>query len=245
MPSLYLVCDDAGFACVDRGIRALVDQAQLPVCAEYMIERDGAAERALKMREHPLVSIGLHFELSGISDRDRVMWCRKLMEEGSSLSEQPDVQGRGTEDARRQLAYFRSVMGTDPAHISTHGNFNADAHGRIAPWWTALMKELFGDVVPPMQLAIPHVRHNCYSWNVAPGLRPPCEPAEFASILVSQSSEPAVEFVMHPALPREGDSGLDMLFDERMRVRDLEAAIRILQSDAIERAGFTVKAMGE
>ena len=241
MPTpLILVCDDAGFASVDRGIRVLTQETGRPVSAEYMIEQDGAAERAQRMEGVSNVLRGLHFEWSGITDEARFRLAKELQRRGTSLGEQPDIRRRAVEDARRQLALFRTMLRTEPAHISTHGNFNADAHGNVMPWWKDLMDELFDGDVPPMQLDLPYVRHNLYSWNVPGTARPPRTPVEFSHELEKFRDRDAVEFVMHPALPQHGDASIDMLFTAEMRERDLLSAIRIIRSGVIERAGFAI-----
>lgn len=240
-PALLLVCDDAGYASVDRGIRALAEATGVPLCADYLIEAEGAVERARKMSTMPGVSIGLHFEWSGMSDADRVEFCRELALQGQHLGEQSDIRQQACTDARRQLALFREALGRDPAHISTHGNFNV-AHGRILPWWEELMAELFNGAIPPMQLQIPHVRHNLYTWNLPEVARPPRTPSEFASELAAMQHHPAVEFVMHPALPAAGDASLEMLFTAEMRIADLEAAVAIMESGVIRQGGFEIVA---
>lgn len=237
MKKLLLVCDDAGHASVDRGIRAIADATGLPLCAEYLILTPGAIERAKEMSAHPLVSIGLHFELAGVSDADRVAMAADLKSRGTVLGEQEDVRTKAAADARAQLKIFRDALGRDPAHVSTHGDFNVDASGAVMRWWIDLMDELFEGNVPPMQWAHPHVRHNNYSWNLDATKRDPCTPEEFEAILREQTSG-VVEFVMHPALPEPGDASIEMLFDAGMRVRDVEAAIAILTSDCVENAGY-------
>jgi hypothetical protein len=239
MKKLLLVCDDAGFAAVDRGIRAIADATGKPLCAEYLILGPGAIERAKDMSAHPLVSIGLHFELAGVSDADRVALANDLKARGTVLGELPGIREKASADARTQLEVFRDALGRDPAHVSTHGDFNVDASGAVMPWWTALMDGLFGGDVPPMQWANPHVRHNKYSWNLDATKRAPCTPDEFETVLREQTSD-VVEFVMHPALPEPGDASIDMLFSAEMRVRDVEAAIAIIASGCIEKAGYRV-----
>ncbi len=238
---LILVCDDAGFESVDRGIRTLVEHTGQPVSAEYMIEQEGAAERARAIAEIGLVSRGLHFELMNISDADRFRLGKELLAGGQFLGELAQIQQRGTADARKQLRMFQDTQGINPAHISTHGNFNTDAHGRVLPWWKDLMEEMFDGQVPPMQLDIPHVRHNLYSWNVPPTERPPRNEEEFSDQLaLADLKGHAAEFVMHPALVRPGDADLQMLFTAEMRQRDLWSAIRLINSGVIERAGFAI-----
>ena len=241
---LMIVCDDAGFASVDRGIRKLVSETRVPVSAEYMVEQDGAIDRAKDMRELPEVSIGLHFELFGMSDAHRFELGQRLMAEGSSLGLQDDIREQGMKDARRQLEIFRRELHMEPQHISTHGNFNTDAEGNILPWWSELMGELFRGNIPPMQLERPYARHNKYSWCQGSAERDPMQPEEFGEHLKSLTGEGqhnVIEFVLHPADPIPGDAPIDMLFDEKMRVeRDLPSAIEIINSGVITESGFRI-----
>lgn len=216
----------------------MAEQTKLPFCAEYLIEQPGAIERAKVMMNMPNVSIGLHFELSGISDAERVQMTKDLKRKGTCLGEQKEMQQKAAEDARRQLRFFRDQLGRNPAHISTHGNFNADINDKILPWWMEMMNELFEGDIPPMQLKAPHVRHNFYSWNCEGTKRSPCEPEEFGERLSAFKDFPLTEFVLHPALPKAGDAGLDMLFTAEMRRADTEAALKIFKSGTIERVGF-------
>lgn len=238
--AIILVCDDAGYGCVDRGILELARRTNLPLCADYLIEQEGAAGRAKEMSSVPNVSIGIHFELSGMSDADRVKAALELARNGTSLGEQEEIRAMAERDARRQLGVFRDALGRDPAHVSTHGNFNADPHDRILPWWHGLMHGLFGDAVPPMQLDAPYIRHNLYGWNLPEREHRPLTPDEFEKKLEAHVGCDYLEFVMHPALPKDDGPALDMLFTADMRVADLKAAIDILQSGIIAKAGFAV-----
>lgn len=244
MKKLLLVCDDAGHASVDRGIRALADATGMPVCAEYLILTPGAVERAKEMSAHPLVSIGLHFELSTIPDMRRVEMTKEMKARGTTLGEQADIREQATKDAMNQLAIFRQAVGRDPAHISTHGDFNVDASGAVMPWWIDLMHDLFGESIPPMQLEHPHVRHNMTSWYFDPTKRDALTPEEFEALLREQTSD-VVEFVMHPGFPQPGDASLNMKFTAEMRVRDVESAIAILTSGCVENAGYCAVPVSE
>lgn len=237
--SLLLVCDDAGFASVQRGILRLAEVTSNPLCAEYLISQPGAAKRAKEMSSHPLVSIGLHFELSTIPDMRRVEISKELKEKGTTLGEQSDIQEQATRDAANQLTIFRQALGRDPAHISTHGDFNIDVSGAVMPWWMDLMSDLFDGDVPPMQMQYPHVRHNMTSWYFDPTKRDALTPDEFEEVLRKQTSD-IVEFVLHPAWPEPGDASLDMKFTAEMRMRDVNAAIAIINSGCIERSGFDI-----
>lgn len=236
---LFIVCDDAGFASVDRGVLALAEATGKPLCAEYLIAQPGATDRAKAMLSHPLMSVGLHFELSRVPDAERVALSQTLQEQGTTLGEQPDIRAMATEDAVHQLATFRRALGRDPLHVSTHGDFNVDSNGNVLPWWTALMDDIFSGAVPAMQWARPVLRHNKYSWNLAVTKHTALTPDEFEAELAKHASG-VVEFVVHPALPYPEDADIDMLFDARMRVADFEAAVAIVDSGCIERAGFEV-----
>ncbi len=236
---LLIVCDDAGFASVDRGIRALAEATGQPICAEYLVAQPGALERAAAMSSVANVSIGIHFELAGVGDAERVAMAKALRSLNTCLGERADIQAKAAKDAREQLEAFRSALGRDPAHVSTHGDFHLDASGAVMPWWEGTMRELFAGAVPPMQWAHPVVRHNMYSWNLPATARNPRTAEEFRLHLEDQASD-VVEFVLHPALPEPEDPSIDMLFDAGMRIRDLDAAIRIVESGCIERAGYDI-----
>ena len=242
--SLILVCDDAGYTSVNRGIQRLVDATGKPVSAEFMITQPGAVESARGMGREPLVSRGLHFEISGITDADRFHLGKALMAAGTSLGEEAGIRAQATVDAPQQLAIFRDALGVEPDHISTHGDFNVDKDGQVMPWWRDLVHKMFGDNPPPMQLDIKHVRHNKYGWNRVGTRRPPLTPEEFGDVLRGvRDDHDVIEFVMHPAYPQTGDSPIDMLFDADMRIADLNSAIDIIRSGVIEAAGFEIVPM--
>lgn len=241
MSKLLLICDDAGFAATDRGIRYLASETNVPLCAEYMIEQDGAIARAKEMQKVPNVSLGLHFELSGISDADRVQLTKKLLANHTTLGEQEELQRQASVDARRQLQLFMSEFGR-PAHISTHGNFHVDSDNKVMHWWDALMNELFAGDVPPLQMRYPLLRHNLYKWNTPEFARKPLTPQEFGEKLDALSDEPIVEFVVHPAMPEANDASIEMLFDAQMRIVDVNAAIAIIKSGVIEERGCEIVA---
>jgi hypothetical protein len=240
---LLIVCDDAGHPSVDRGIRELADRTRLPLSAEVMVEQPGAiASVQTHLADHPQISLGLHVELAGISDAKRCALSHELATQGSCLAEQPWVQAQAALDAARQLEIFREAFGRDPAHVSTHGNFNVRQKTDVCPWWHALMDELFNGQPPPQQVVLPVVRHNLYSWNLPGTAREPLDALQFQAALKALPHA-AAEFVLHPARPQPEDPALDMLFDAAMRVRDLEAGVIILTSGAIEAAGWTVCAV--
>jgi predicted glycoside hydrolase/deacetylase ChbG (UPF0249 family) len=241
--SLILVADDAGFDSVDRGINILTQATGQPVSAEYMIEQPGAARLARQMTRNALVSIGLHFELTDVTDENRVDMSKRLKARGQTLGQQDSVQKMAKRDAPRQLLQFQEVMGKNPAHISTHGNFNTDASGTIMPLWKDMMMEIFDGKVPLSQLEVPHIRHATYTtWKEG---RDALSPAEFQYELLPKNPSNIVEFVMHPAEPHEGDAPLRMLFDEKMRRRDLQGAIDVIRSGVIEAAGFDIISVAE
>jgi predicted glycoside hydrolase/deacetylase ChbG (UPF0249 family) len=239
--SLIIVCDDAGFQSIDRGIATLAHATGAPVSAEYMITQQGALQLARDMiRSEVRVAIGLHFEMLGITDEARCRLASDCKQQGTTLGEQDWVMEKARRDIPIQLDMFRQELGIQPAHISTHGNFNTDPHCRVLRWWNDLMDEQFDGVVPPIQLEVPHVRHNLYSWNLPETRRAPRTPEEFGEELLKKKGEPVVELVLHPAMPLQGDAPIDMLFDEHMRVKDLWSAIQIIRSGIIEKCGFKI-----
>lgn len=234
---LIIVADDAGYSAVDRGIREFAEQTEVPVCADYMMTHWEAPDNLRAMERVTNVSRGLHFELLGFPDDKRYQIDKRLRAGGSCLGERPAIQTSAKRWATQQLDQFRQIAQQEPAHISTHGDFNIGPDGEVMDWWIEHMIEIFDGDVPSMQHENPVLRHNKYSWNLVETARSPLEPEEFKAEAGSHPVSPVVEFVLHPARHAYGDAALNMLFDETMRARDLESAITIVKSEVIEQAG--------
>src|SRR5712692_1662196 len=117
----YLIvnADDFGQS---RGINRGIIEAHergIVTSASLMVRWPAAAEAAAYAREHPSLSLGLHFDFGE--------WCRR---NGSWIKlyevvSEEDVTAVARE-ASRQLATFRRLTGEDPTHLDSHQH----VHGR-------------------------------------------------------------------------------------------------------------------
>jgi predicted glycoside hydrolase/deacetylase ChbG (UPF0249 family) len=103
---LIVNADDFGLS---GGVNAGIVEAHstgIVTSTSLMVDGPGAEQAAELAREHPRLSVGLHF-----ADRD-----------GVDLDD-PD-QARA--EFARQLERFRALLGSDPAHIDSHHHVHAE-----------------------------------------------------------------------------------------------------------------------
>ncbi len=103
---------------VNRGIieahaRGIVTSASL------MVRWPAAAEAAAYAREHPSLSLGLHFDFAEWACR-KGKWL-KLYE----VVREDDIEAVA-EEASRQLAAFRRLVANDPTHLDSHQHAHRD-----------------------------------------------------------------------------------------------------------------------
>ena len=89
-----------------------------------MVDAAGAAAAARSSREHPDLSVGLHF-----------------VDDGPEL----DQPGRAESEFARQLERFRELMGRDPTHVDSHHHVHVSRMARFAPLVEPLGVPLRGD----------------------------------------------------------------------------------------------------
>jgi len=111
----YLIvnADDFGLSSgVNRGIIKAHEQG-IVTSASLMVRMPGAAEAAAYGREHPRLSIGLHFDLGEWSYRAG-SWLSVYevapVDDRSAVARQADCQ----------LAAFQGLLGRNPSHIASH-----------------------------------------------------------------------------------------------------------------------------
>lgn len=97
---------------VNRGIVEAYENG-IVTSASLMVRWPAAVEAAGYSREHPELSLGLHFDLGEWIYRDDT-WCP--LYEVVSL----DYAFAVREEMYRQLATFRSLVGRDPTHLDSH-----------------------------------------------------------------------------------------------------------------------------
>src|SRR5436309_2428032 len=111
----YLIvnADDFGLSPgVNRGIIKAHDQG-IVTSASLMVRMPAAAEAAAYAREHPSLSVGLHFDLGEWTYRDRKwdpVYEVAPLDDHSAVARQADSQ----------LAAFQHLLGRNPSHIDSH-----------------------------------------------------------------------------------------------------------------------------
>jgi predicted glycoside hydrolase/deacetylase ChbG (UPF0249 family) len=144
--SLIVNADDFGQSPgVNRGIiEAHADG--IVTSASLMVRWPAAAEAAAYAREHPGLSLGLHFDFGEWAYRNGT-W-EKLYE----VVPEDDIPAVADE-ASRQLAAFRRLAGRDPTHLDSHQH----AHLRKP------MRPIFGEMARrfsvPLRSVSPKVRY--------------------------------------------------------------------------------------
>jgi chitin disaccharide deacetylase len=111
----YLIvnADDFGLSAgVNRGVIEAYEGG-IVTSASLMVRWPAAAAAAAYGREHPSLSLGLHFDL-GEWAYDGGMWTPVY-----EVVPTDDIAAV-EEEAARQLAAFRDLVGRDPTHIDSH-----------------------------------------------------------------------------------------------------------------------------
>ncbi len=126
---LIINADDFGFT---EGVNEGVIQAHAEgaVTSTSLMVNGEAAEGAHALRQHPELSVGLHFQ---ISDKDLEKRCRA----GERLSEEEIT--RLEQDFRKQLEAFTGLTGNAPTHID--GHYSVHEHPDIEPFVRRYCKE--------------------------------------------------------------------------------------------------------
>lgn len=111
----YLIvnADDFGLSPgVNRGIIKAHEQG-IVTSASLMVRMPAAAEAAAYAREHPNLSVGLHFDLGEWTYRNGNWEC---VYEVAPVDDHAAV----TRQADDQLAAFQHLLGRNPSHIDSH-----------------------------------------------------------------------------------------------------------------------------
>jgi predicted glycoside hydrolase/deacetylase ChbG (UPF0249 family) len=124
VPRLIINADDFGYA---EGInRGIIDAHVRGVLTSTSLMVDGAAaEQAAALgREHPELSVGLHF----VDDSPRL-----------------DEPGRAASQFAEQLEHFRALTGSEPTHVDSHHHVHLARLSTFAPLVEPLGVPLRGD----------------------------------------------------------------------------------------------------
>ncbi len=124
MRRLIVNADDFGFAAgvnegiIEAHVRGILTSTSL------MVGRPSAGDAAGLAREHPRLSVGLHYE-----------------EDGPEI----DEPGHAARTFAAQLARFRELTGTEPTHVDSHHHVHMTRMSTFAPLVAPLGVPLRGD----------------------------------------------------------------------------------------------------
>ncbi|HTX08283.1 MAG TPA: ChbG/HpnK family deacetylase [Solirubrobacteraceae bacterium] len=124
MRRLVVNADDLGLT---EGVNLGIIEAHaggVLTSASLMVDTPGAEHGAAMAREHPALSVGLHF-----------------LDDGPDL----DQPGRAEREFTRQLARFRELMRSDPTHIDSHHHVHFTRFRTFGPLVAPLGVPLRGD----------------------------------------------------------------------------------------------------
>jgi predicted glycoside hydrolase/deacetylase ChbG (UPF0249 family) len=124
---------------VNQGI-AIAHEKGIVTSASLMVRRPAAHEAASYARNHPQISVGLHFDLGEWVYRDE-RW--EVVEE---------VPGPPDEEVQRQLAAFLSLVGHKPTHLDSHQHVHRQ--GEVG----AVLTNLATELGVPLRACDPRIR---------------------------------------------------------------------------------------
>src|SRR5438093_8810207 len=148
-PKKYLIvnADDFGQSPgVNRGIFEAHEHG-IVTSASLMVRWPAAVDAATYSREHPKLSLGIHVDLGEWAYRDET-WVPVY-----EVVPVDDVEAVKNE-AARQLATFRRLMGRDPSHIDSHQHVHLREPAR------SVLVDLARDLHVPLRHCSPGV-HYC------------------------------------------------------------------------------------
>lgn len=144
----YLIvnADDFGLSPgVTRGV-VWAHREGIVTSASLMVRQTAAAEAARYGREHPELSLGLHFDIGEWAFRGGA-W-----EPVYTVVSQQDYEGIKAE-AGRQLDLFRRLVGRNPTHIDSHQHAHAAGPARRA------LAEVAAEISVPLRGCDPRVNY--------------------------------------------------------------------------------------
>lgn len=144
--SLIVNADDFGRSeGINRGVLR-AHREGIVTSASLMVRHRAAEQAACIARAHPALGVGLHVDLGEWAYRDGA-WVR--VEGVVRLDDRAAL----AEEAERQLARFRTLMGATPTHLDSHQNLHRDDPLR------AVLRALAERLGVPLRHESPGIRH--------------------------------------------------------------------------------------
>ncbi len=165
--------------------------------ASLMVLWPAAAEAAAYAGEHPDLALGLHLDLGEWVYREG-QWLPAY--EVVPADDSPAV----TEEAARQLAAFRRLVGRDPTHLDSH------QHVHLREPVRSVLSEVAGELAVPLRHYDPRIRY-CGDFYGQTGKGQPLPEGISADALIEiLAALPAgiTELACHPGL----DDGLQSTY---------------------------------
>lgn len=144
--SLIVNADDFGQSSeVNEGIVEAHERG-IVTSASLMVRWSAVAAAAAYAKKHPLLSVGLHFDLGEWVYRDGAWVC--LYEVAP-----PNDPAAVTEEASRQLAAFRRLLSRDPTHLDSHQHIHREKPAR------SVLAGIARDLGIPLRHEAQHIRY--------------------------------------------------------------------------------------
>jgi len=181
---------------VNRGIIE-AHEGGIVTSASLMVLWPAAAEAAAYAGDHPDLALGLHLDLGEWVYREG-QWLPAY--EVVPADDSPAV----TEEAARQLAAFRRLVGRDPTHLDSH------QHVHLREPVRSVLSEVAGELAVPLRHYDPRIRY-CGDFYGQTGKGQPLPEGISADALIEiLAALPAgiTELACHPGL----DDGLQSTY---------------------------------
>ncbi|HEX4803075.1 MAG TPA: ChbG/HpnK family deacetylase [Myxococcaceae bacterium] len=179
---------------VNRGIIEAHERG-IVTSASLMVRWPAAVDAAAYSRKHPELSLGLHFDFGEWACRNGT-W-EKLYE----VVPEDDISAVA-EEASRQLATFRRLVGRDPTHIDSH------QHAHRAKSMRSLFVEIARQHAVPLRGVSPEVHYSgkFYGQNDEGWPFPECISVDAFITILAELPPGFVELGCHPGAGNDLDS---------------------------------------
>jgi predicted glycoside hydrolase/deacetylase ChbG (UPF0249 family) len=231
----YLIvnADDFGLSPgVNRGIITAHEQG-IVTSASLMVRWPAAARAAAYGREHPQLSLGLHFDLAEWAYREG---CWVPLYEVVPADDHVAV----AQETARQLAAFRDLVGCDPSHLDSHQHVHRRDPAR------SILIEMARDLGVPLRDFTPRVRYCGGFYGQSPKGDPFPEGIAVDSLirLLARLTSGITELGCHPGEEEEMDSMY--VYERREEIRTLcDPQIReAIATEGIELCSFRTYSRG-